>query len=237
MTMGSRGEHEGALRDGVDVAGEFEVRQIVEEVGIKNAQTPQIFNVLAGKMQILHIADQLLDAAHDGIAAPEGIGAVEGVEDNRAVLLLILEVALHHCQLVQVGEKGQVLSVHEFSFCAAAPHSALSAACRGAGPEKMVESPEKRDYILLLMIPHLVRLCNEFSGGRACPATPDDAVHTAGAVTGSRMTTCRTGRQYEDECGISLLLRELTCYNKKQIEKTLRPGCPGPKAPGQNRQG
>ena len=44
--------------------------------------------------------------------------AVKGIKDNSFVAVLVLEVALHHGELIKIGEQGQVLSVHEKSpFC------------------------------------------------------------------------------------------------------------------------
>jgi len=45
----------------------------------------------------------------------EGIISEECVEDDRVVLFLILKISLHHCQLIQIGEQCQVLSVHNDS--------------------------------------------------------------------------------------------------------------------------
>ena len=94
----------------------MEVPAVFQEILVKNAYALQIGYVLFAEVELLYVFDQLLDAAHDGIAASEGIGAEEGIEDDRLVLVLVLEVALHHGQLVQVGQQCQILSVHSISL-------------------------------------------------------------------------------------------------------------------------
>lgn len=63
-------------------------------------------------MQLIQILDELFDAAHDGISAPEGILAEKGIEHDGLVLVLVLEVALHHGQFIEIREQSQVLTIH-----------------------------------------------------------------------------------------------------------------------------
>ena len=103
LDHGLTGKHQSSFRNCIDIAGKLEVCQIIQEVRIEDLQTAKILDVLTAEMQILHIADQLLDAAHNGIAAPEGICAIESVENNGAVFFFVLEITLHHGQFVKIG--------------------------------------------------------------------------------------------------------------------------------------
>ena len=109
------GEHERAFGDRVDRTCEFEVFKVVEKILIKNAETAKVVDILLAEMQLLDVFDQLFGSAHDRIAAAEGIGSEERVEDNRIVLFLILKISLHHGELIQICEQCQVLSVHNYS--------------------------------------------------------------------------------------------------------------------------
>ena len=106
-------EDQRSLRDRPDVAGELELREIVEEVFIEDAESGQVIDILLGKVQFLDVFDELLQARHDGVAAAERIDAEERVEDDRLVLVLVLEVALHHREFIKICQKCKILSVHD----------------------------------------------------------------------------------------------------------------------------
>ena len=112
---GLSGEHKGALRNSVDTSGEMEIGKICEKIFLEDAQAAQIFDILVAEVKLFDVFDELLNTAHDGISTTERVVAEEGIEDDHAVFFLILEVALHHCQLIEICEQCQVLSVHFFS--------------------------------------------------------------------------------------------------------------------------
>ena len=110
------GKDHGSLRDRPDAARELEMSEIIKEVLVKDPESAQIGDVLRGKVKLLDIIDQLFDAAHDGISAAAGVIAVESIEDHRAVLFVVLEITLHHGELIQVSQQCQILSVHTVLF-------------------------------------------------------------------------------------------------------------------------
>ncbi len=112
------GEHDGALWNGIDIAGEPEGLQVLEKVRPEHAQGGQIVDVLLVEMQFLDVLDDLLQAGGDGVAAVAGVPTVEGVEDHGLVQVLVHEISLHHGELVQVCHQGEVLSVHRLLFSA-----------------------------------------------------------------------------------------------------------------------
>ncbi len=105
-------EHQRAFRNAVDIAVEAEVGKIIQKIRVKDLQSAQVLDVLCREVQIFNVSDKLFNAAHDRIAAAERIVAEKRVENNGFVFNLVLEIALHHREFVQIGEQRQVLSVH-----------------------------------------------------------------------------------------------------------------------------
>ena len=114
LDHGLSGEHQGSFRNCVDAAGKLEIGKVLKEVLVKNIETAQVLDVLLAEVQFFDILDQLLNTAHDRVAAAKRVVAEESVEDDGVVLFLILKIALHHCKLIKVCEQCQVLSVHIF---------------------------------------------------------------------------------------------------------------------------
>ena len=75
---GLAGEDQGTFRQCVDAAGEFELRQVREEILVENIQAAQIFDILFGEVQLLDVFDELFDAAENGVGAAEGAGSEKG---------------------------------------------------------------------------------------------------------------------------------------------------------------
>ena len=80
---------------------------------IEELQASQIFDVAGLKGQVLDIVDDLVEAGRDGEAAAGGIFPVKDVEDD-GFIGLVLKVALHHGQLVEVCQQGQSHGAHSF---------------------------------------------------------------------------------------------------------------------------
>ena len=103
------------LRDGVDIAREAEILQIVQKLLAEEVPAAEIGDVLLGEVQVLDIVDQLLQARRDGEAAAVGHLAEKNIKIGDAVLVAGLEVTIAHRQLVEVAEHGHVqlfLSFH-----------------------------------------------------------------------------------------------------------------------------
>jgi hypothetical protein len=100
----------------IDIAGEFKMCKIIEKILVKDADAPEIVDILRTEVQFLDVLEKLLYAAHDRITAAAGIGAEKSVEDDGLILVFVFKVALHHRKFIQVCEKCQILSVHYFPF-------------------------------------------------------------------------------------------------------------------------
>ena len=112
------GEHGRTLRNGVDIAGEVEVPQIVQKLLAEQVSPAEIGDVLLGEVQVLDVVDQLLQTCRDGEAAAIGHLAEEHVEIGDALLAAGLKVAVAHGQLIEVTEHGHVqlfLSFHSYT--------------------------------------------------------------------------------------------------------------------------
>ena len=106
-------KYDGAFRNRVDVAGEPEIAQVLQKILIEELQASQILNVAGLEGQVLDIVDDLVEAGRDGEAAAGGIFPVKDVEDD-GFIGLVLKVALHHGQLVEVCQQGQSHGAHSF---------------------------------------------------------------------------------------------------------------------------
>ena len=100
-------EHDGSLRDGVDIARKMKAAQVLQEVFLKDPQAPEIFNTLVREAQILDVLDDLIQSAGDGITVATGIFAVKRVKDGDT-FLAFFEITLHHCQFVEVCQKREI---------------------------------------------------------------------------------------------------------------------------------
>ena len=104
-------KYDGSLRNRIDIAGEMEIAQVFQKVLVEELQTSQIFDVVLVKGQILNIIDDLVKARRDGKAVAGGIFPVKGVENN-SFIGVIFEIALHHGELIKIGQQSQVHCTH-----------------------------------------------------------------------------------------------------------------------------
>ena len=102
------GKHGGTLGNGVDIAGEAEVPQIVQKLLAEQIAAAEIGDVLFAEMQVFDVVDQLLQTGGDGEAALIGHLAEEHIEIGDAVLVSVAEVSVAHGQLVKVAQHGHV---------------------------------------------------------------------------------------------------------------------------------
>ncbi len=99
------GEEHGALRHGVDVAGEPEAAQTLEQAGGESALARQPFDLGLGERQRLEEVERLLQSCGDEEVALRRQLAHEQLEHGRFVHAPV-EVGLHHRELVEIGEEG-----------------------------------------------------------------------------------------------------------------------------------
>ncbi len=79
-------KYRGALGDGPDIAGKFEVLQKGQKLLAEAALGPQVGHVLLIEAQLLNVLHHLGQPRRDGKATLVGNGAVEHVEVADAVL-------------------------------------------------------------------------------------------------------------------------------------------------------
>ena len=95
------------LRQGADVPRETETFQPFQKVIGEYAERSQIGDVLVLEAQILKILHRLLQSRRHGVriaAAP----AVEQVENRPLFAQSLLQIAVGHRELIEVGEHGQI---------------------------------------------------------------------------------------------------------------------------------
>ena len=102
------GIHHRALAQRVEVAGEAEMAQVVEEALVKNALRAQKGYVVLGKVQAADVLHHLRQPREDGEAAVVGVFAVKHVERDTRVAHPVAEIAVGHGQLVKVHHHGKV---------------------------------------------------------------------------------------------------------------------------------
>ena len=100
-------EHDGSLGDGIDVTRKMKTAQVLQEIFLKDSQAPEILNTLVREAQILDVLNDLIQSAGDGITVAAGIFTVKRIKDGDA-FLAFFEIALHHCQFVEVCQKREI---------------------------------------------------------------------------------------------------------------------------------
>ena len=102
-----------SLGDGVDISAEMEAAQILKKIFAENTQASQIIYIVIRKIQVLDIIDDLFQSCHDRVPALVGVVAEKHVEYD-VLIILGLEVSLHHGQFIQVGKQRKVLCAHNY---------------------------------------------------------------------------------------------------------------------------
>ena len=101
LTSGSRGKHDGAFRNRINITGEMEILQIVQKILLENAEALQ-----DNQCPAVQISDSLIYSmtcsrpAMMAIAAVHRVVSEKCIKDNGFVTILVFEVALHHRQFV-----------------------------------------------------------------------------------------------------------------------------------------
>ena len=101
------------LGDGPNVAGEFEIPQIVQKLLGEQIFALEVGNILLTEMKVFDIVDQLIQTRADGKAALVGHVPEKDVKVGDAVLVTSLEIAVAHGQLIEIAEHGHV----QLLFC------------------------------------------------------------------------------------------------------------------------
>ena len=96
-------EDNGSFRDSPDITCEVEARKIIQEVFIKYIEALQVLNIIIGKMQVLDVVDYIRKSAAYRVTSITWIFPVECIEYDD-LICRVLEIALHHGQLVQVSK-------------------------------------------------------------------------------------------------------------------------------------
>ena len=109
-----RKEH-GSFRHRVNVAGEAQVGEMIEEVFPEPAGVPEPIELLAGKAQLLEEPEHLLEPGRNQKASVARKLAHEELED-RGFGLTTIQVRLHHVELIEIGQQHACRRIHAATF-------------------------------------------------------------------------------------------------------------------------
>ena len=98
------GEERGAFGDGVDVAAEAEVAEIVEKVFVESAGALEPIDVGGGEAKIFEKIQRLLEPGGEQKPAPRRQAAHEQLEHRRLGVAMI-QIGLDHVDLIKVGQQ------------------------------------------------------------------------------------------------------------------------------------
>jgi hypothetical protein len=105
------GEEHPALRQGVDVAGEAERGETIEQRTAETAGAGQPFDLRPRIAQLRQVIERLLEAGGDQEAAALRQRADEEFEHGRAGLAMV-QIGLAHVELVEIGEERAGQRIH-----------------------------------------------------------------------------------------------------------------------------
>ena len=108
------GKEHGALRHRIDIAGEAKTFKIAEEISGEAARPAQPVEIGGGKPHGFDELDCLRQTCCHQEAAPRRQLAAEELEHGR-FRHAVLQVRLHHVELVEVGQQGIGEQVHAVS--------------------------------------------------------------------------------------------------------------------------
>ena len=98
-------EHRCSFLHRKDITGKNEMPQIFQKFIIKAVQRTQVCNITILKMQILDISDNFLQPRKHRIAAAVRISAIKQVKGDNTILMIGIEVALTHGQLIKIHDQ------------------------------------------------------------------------------------------------------------------------------------
>ena len=96
------GKNGSPLRNSPDIAGKAEVCQIIQKFLGEQIASPQVVNILLGKMQRFHIFDNLFQACGDCKSAAIGTLPEKNIEIADPVLVPLCQISVTHCELVKI---------------------------------------------------------------------------------------------------------------------------------------
>ena len=99
------GKEHGALGHRVDVPGEAQLRQVLENAVVETRALPQPIEFVAGEMQVFQEFERLLESRrHQEIAHARKLAHVE--LERGGLRHAAVEIRLQHGELIEVGEQG-----------------------------------------------------------------------------------------------------------------------------------
>ena len=114
------GEDDGPFVEGPYVPSEPVVPQELEEALIEHLQRAEVLDVIFLEVHVLDVLDDLLQSGEDGVSAVVGHLPEEHVEGRQVPLVGFEEVAVRHCQLIEVHDHRDVPSVAHAHLIASA---------------------------------------------------------------------------------------------------------------------
>ena len=101
---GFLGENRRAFGDSINIAGELEVRQILQEILLEEIPAAEVCNVLLGKMQVLNVLHHLLETCGNGKAAAIRNSTEEDVKISNLILIAVSKIPVAHGQFIEIAE-------------------------------------------------------------------------------------------------------------------------------------
>ncbi len=105
------GEEDGAFRHRIDVTGEAQACEIVEQAVREPIVLPKPIDLLPRKLQVLKKVESLFKPCGDKKAPASGKPAHKELEYRR-IRLAMIQIGLKHRQLIKVGQKSACRRMH-----------------------------------------------------------------------------------------------------------------------------
>ena len=116
------GKEHRPFRHGVDVAGEPQAGEIIDQVFAEAAAAREPLELLGRKAQLGEKIQHLLEAGRDQKAALARELAHEELED-RGFCLATIQVGLHHVELIEIGQQRACRRIHAATFAENTPRA------------------------------------------------------------------------------------------------------------------
>ena len=104
-------KEDGAFRHGIDVAGEAQTREVIEESIRKPIVLPEPIDLFVRELQVLEKVERLLQSCRHEEASARWKPTHEELEYSR-ICLAMVQVRLKHVQLIQIGQQRACRRIH-----------------------------------------------------------------------------------------------------------------------------
>ena len=94
------GKNDRTFRNSQNFAGESKSRELFKKSVIKDFQTPQIGDVIGGKMEVLYIVNRLLKTCRNGISGHITLLAIENIKAGAIFFHAETQITIHHGQFI-----------------------------------------------------------------------------------------------------------------------------------------